>query len=37
MSVILYVPNVLLPAGGAMIITEHLPLDVIKPGLLPNM
>ncbi len=33
----LYVPNFLLPAGGAMPITEHWHVDVFRPGLLPNM
>ncbi len=32
----LYVPN-LLPAGGAMSITEHWHLDVFKPVLLSNI
>ncbi len=33
----LYVPNFLLPADGAMPITEHWHIDVFRPGLLPNM
>ncbi len=26
-----------MPAGGAMIIMEYWALDVLRPGLLPNM
>ncbi len=33
----LYVPNFLLPDGGAVPITEHWHVDVFRPGLLPNM
>ncbi len=29
--------HILLPIGGAMIITVYCPLDVFRPGLLPNM
>ncbi len=32
----LYVPNFLLPAGGAMPISGYWHVDVFRPGLLPN-
>lgn len=33
----LYVPNFLMPAGGAMSITEHWHADVFRPVLLLNI